>query len=57
VYIVAKETFENFEPFEKRHPTASMMTRKAMIEDLPAPVHPGAMKYYKESGMDARLRP
>ena len=57
VYIVTKETFENFEPFEKRHPKASMMTGKGMIEGLPAPVHPGAMKYYKESGMDALLRP
>ncbi len=57
VYIVTKETFENFEPFEKRHPAASMMTKKAMIEGLPAPVHPGALKYYKESGLDAMLRP
>lgn len=57
VYIIAKETFENLEPFAKRHPTASMMTGKAMIEGLPAPVHPGAMKYYKESGMDPVLRP
>jgi TRAP transporter TAXI family solute receptor len=57
VHTIAKETFENFGPFEKRHPTASMMTRKAMIEGLQAPVHPGAMKYYKESGMDPMLRP
>jgi TRAP transporter TAXI family solute receptor len=56
VHTIAKETFENFGPFEKRHPTASMMTRKAMIEGLQAPVHPGAMKYYKESGMDPMLR-
>jgi len=57
VYIVTKETFENSEAFKKRYPSASMMTGKAMIEGLPAPVHPGAMKYYEESGMDAMLRP
>jgi TRAP transporter TAXI family solute receptor len=57
VYIVTKETFENIDPFGKRHPTASMMTQKEMIEDMPAPVHPGAMKYYKESEMDTMLRP
>jgi TRAP transporter TAXI family solute receptor len=57
VHTIAKETFENFGPFEKKHLTASMMTKVAMIDGLPAPVHPGAMKYYKESGMDPLLRP
>jgi len=57
VYIVTKETFENSEAFKKRHPSASMMTGKGMVEGLPSPVHPGAMKYYKESGMAAMLRP
>jgi len=57
VYTIAKETFDNFEPFEKKHSKASMMTKKTIIEGLPAPVHPGAMKYYKESGLEAILRP
>ncbi|MDX2441803.1 MAG: TAXI family TRAP transporter solute-binding subunit [Desulfobacterales bacterium] len=57
VYILTKEAFENFESFKKKHPASSMIARKAMLEGLPAPVHPGAMTYYKESEMDALLRP
>jgi TRAP-type uncharacterized transport system substrate-binding protein len=57
VYTIAKESFENFGSFEKKYLKASMMTKKAMITGLPTPVHPGAMKYYIETEMEATLRP
>jgi hypothetical protein len=51
VSIVTKVTLENYDNFKKRHPAASMMTKRAMLEDMIIPIHPGAMKYYKESGI------
>ncbi len=51
VYAVAKEIFENFEEFKKLHPAYEFMTKESMLEGLSAPIHPGAMKYYKEVGL------
>ncbi|BBD08141.1 TAXI family TRAP transporter solute-binding subunit [Desulfovibrio ferrophilus] len=51
VYAVTKEVFENFEDFKKLHPAYAVLTKKAMLEGLSAPIHPGAMKYYKEAGL------
>lgn len=51
VYAVTKEVFENFEAFKKLHPAYSVLTKKGMLEGLSAPIHPGAMKYYKEAGL------
>jgi uncharacterized protein len=51
VYAVTKEVFENFETFKKLHPAYAVLTKENMLEGLSAPIHPGAMKYYKEAGM------
>lgn len=51
VYAVTKEVFENFDAFKKLHPAYSVLTKKGMLEGLSAPIHPGAMKYYKEVGL------
>jgi TRAP transporter TAXI family solute receptor len=51
VYAVTKEVFENFEEFKQLHPAYSVLTKEGMLEGLSAPIHPGAMKYYKEAGM------
>ncbi len=51
VYAVTKEVFENFDDFKKLHPAYQVLTKEGMLEGLSAPIHPGAMKYYKESGM------
>ncbi|HJO61869.1 MAG TPA: TAXI family TRAP transporter solute-binding subunit [Desulfobacterales bacterium] len=51
VYAVTKEVFENFEAFKKLHPAYQVLTKKGMLEGLSAPIHPGAMKYYKEAGL------
>jgi hypothetical protein len=43
--------FENFDDFKKLHPAFANLDPKAMIKDgLSAPLHPGAVKYYKEKG-------
>jgi hypothetical protein len=51
VYAITKEVFDNFEDFKKLHPAYEVLTKENMLEGMSAPVHPGAMKYYKEAGM------
>ncbi|MBL0732531.1 MAG: TAXI family TRAP transporter solute-binding subunit [Desulfosarcina sp.] len=51
VYAVTKEVFENFASFKKLHPAYQVLTKKGMLEGLSAPIHPGAMKYFKETGL------
>jgi TRAP transporter TAXI family solute receptor len=51
VYAITKEVFDNFEDFKKLHPAYGVLTKKGMLEGLSAPIHPGAMKYYKEAGL------
>ena len=51
VYTVVKAVFENFDQFKKLHPAFNQLKAKEMIKDgLSAPLHPGAVKYYKEKG-------
>ncbi|MDH5204023.1 MAG: TAXI family TRAP transporter solute-binding subunit [Hylemonella sp.] len=51
VYTLVKSVFENFDDFKKLHPAFSALDPKKMIKDgLSAPLHPGAVKYYKERG-------
>jgi uncharacterized protein len=51
VYAVTKSIFEDLESFKKLHPAYSLTTRKEMLRCLSAPIHPGAMKYYREAGL------
>ena len=51
VYAITKEVFDNFEEFKKLHPAYATLTKENMLEGLSAPIHPGAMKYYKEAGL------
>jgi len=51
VYIVVKAVFENFDSFKKLHPAFANLSEAEMISDsLSAPLHDGAVKYYKERG-------
>jgi len=51
VYAITKEVFENFDKFKKLHPAYAVLTKENMLEGMSAPIHPGAMKYYKEAGL------
>jgi len=51
VYAITKEVFDNFEDFKKLHPAYKGLTKEKMLDALSAPIHPGAMKYYKEAGL------
>jgi len=51
VYQVVKAVFENFDAFKKLHPAFAHLKEGEMIKDaLSAPLHDGALKYYKERG-------
>lgn len=51
VYAVVKGVFENFDEFRKLHPALAILKPEHMIKDgLSAPLHDGAVKYYKEKG-------
>ena len=51
VYAVTKEVFDNFDSFKSLHPAYAVLTKEGMLEGLSAPLHPGALKYYKEAGL------
>lgn len=51
VYAITKEVFDNFEDFKKLHPAYATLTKENMLEGLSAPIHPGAMRYFKEAGL------
>ena len=52
VYQVVKAVFENFDDFRKLHPAFGHLTKEEMTKDgLSAPLHDGAVKYYKEAGL------
>lgn len=52
VYTVVKSVFENFDAFKKLHPAFANLKKEEMVKDgLSAPLHAGALKYYKEVGL------
>ncbi len=55
-YAVAKEVFENIDEFKTLHPAFASLTKENMLDGLSAPIHPGALKYYKEAGLDKYIK-
>ena len=51
VYDVVKSVFENLDHFQRQHPAFRSLNSKMMLEGLSAPLHAGAIKYYKEAGI------
>lgn len=56
VYAITKEIFQNFDAFKKLHEAFSSLKKEEMISTVPIPLHPGAVKYYKEAGLDKYIR-
>lgn len=51
VYEVTRAVMENIDEFRRLHPAFASVDPKDMItKGLAAPIHPGAVKYYKERG-------
>ncbi len=52
VYEMVKAVFENFDTFKKFHPAFANLKKEDMIsKGLSAPLHSGAIKYFKEAGL------
>jgi len=52
VYEVVKAVFGTLDDFKTLHPVFSSLDRKRMVtEGLTVPLHPGALKYYREAGL------
>jgi len=57
VYAIAKEVFDNFETFQSLHPAYQVLTKEDMLTGLSAPIHPGALRYYREAGLANLINP
>lgn len=51
VYNMTKAVFENFDNLKTLHPVFATLREESMVKDgNSAPIHPGALKYFKEAG-------
>jgi len=50
VYDAVKTVFDNLDELKATHAAFRVLTPKSMLKGLTAPLHDGAMKYYKEQG-------
>lgn len=51
IYAVTKEVFENLAELRKLHPALERLEAADMLKGLTAPLHPGALRYFKEAGL------
>lgn len=51
VYLVTKAIYENLSFLTNIHKATNYMALEKAMSGLPAPLHPGAAKFYKEKGM------
>ena len=51
-YEIVKAVFEDHDTFIQLHPSFKSLSKQAMVNKyLSAPLHPGALRYYKEVGL------
>ncbi|MDO6562721.1 TAXI family TRAP transporter solute-binding subunit [Amphritea sp. 1_MG-2023] len=52
VYQLVKSVFESFDIFRKLHPAFADLNKQEMVTAVGStPLHPGAIRYYKEAGL------
>ena len=51
VYRLTKAIYENLVFLRGIHKATASMSPESAIEGLPAPLHPGALRYYREAGL------
>jgi TRAP transporter TAXI family solute receptor len=51
VYAMTKEVLDNLATFRRQHPALNRLTREEMLDGLSAPLHPGALRYFREVGL------
>lgn len=51
-YAVVKAVVENFADFRRLHPALATLDIKSMVpSEVVIPIHPGALRYYREAGL------
>ncbi|MGJ8603526.1 MAG: TAXI family TRAP transporter solute-binding subunit [Marivita sp.] len=56
VYQITKAMYENLPFLQAIHPATKAMAIESAIAGLPLPLHPGALRYYQEVGLDVPER-
>lgn len=51
VYLLVKTMYENLNFLSSIHPATKAMSLQSALAGLPAPLHPGAQRYYEEQGL------
>ena len=59
VYEITKAMFENLAFLQAIHPATNEMSLEVALNGLPVPLHPGALRFFEEAGLDIpdNLRP
>jgi TRAP transporter TAXI family solute receptor len=52
VYLITKTMFENLTFLQNIHPATNEMSLDSALGGLPAPLHPGAVRYFQEAGVE-----
>lgn len=52
VYLLTKTMYENLPFLQAIHPATKAMAIEKAMAGLPVPLHPGAMRYYEEVGLE-----
>jgi TRAP transporter TAXI family solute receptor len=52
VYLLTKSMYENLTFLQSIHPATNAMALENAMAGLPAPLHPGAARYYAEMGLE-----
>lgn len=52
VYLITKTIYENLSFLHGIHQATKVMTLEKALEGLPVPLHPGAVRYYREVGLE-----
>lgn len=56
VYLLTKTMYENLGFLQAIHPATKAMAIESAVAGLPVPLHPGALRYYKEVGVEVPER-
>jgi TRAP transporter TAXI family solute receptor len=51
VYRITRALFTHLDELRALHPALAGLTRQSMMLGLSAPLHPGALRYYREAGL------
>ena len=54
VYSFTKALFENIEEIKKLHPSLAEISLEEMARESFVPIHPGALRYYREIGLEKK---